>query len=71
MAGKGWHKTTILLKKATRKCRLFCLHYIKTCKKILVGDKICCLKNRAGKGNAFPLFLSDTVFSYRQRRWHD
>jgi hypothetical protein len=57
MAGKGWHKTTILLKKATRKCRLFCLLYIKTCKKILVGAKICCLQNRAGKGNAVPQYF--------------
>jgi hypothetical protein len=27
MAGKGWHKTTILLKKATTQVPPFCLHY--------------------------------------------
>jgi len=63
MAGKGWHKTTILLKKATRTCRLFCLLYIKICNKYqLVPDYAVCKITRE-KEMLFRRILSDTVFS--------
>jgi hypothetical protein len=63
VAGQGWHKTTILFKKATRKCRLFCLHYIKTCKKYKLVPKYAVCKITREKEMPFRRILLETVFT--------